>query len=234
AFRGDDQAPLLPASLKAWLEGWLYKALGCVLLIACAALGASLLTWSAADPSLTQATSATTRNLLGSLGAILSDVTMQMLGLAGVFVLLPPLFWALQLLTTRQPPGGLRIKLVLAPLAVLFLAGALSSLPAASAWPLHHGYGGLLGDLGIGFLASLLAKVNPDRSAAAAGLFCFAGGTMVLLTSLGMTQQDLRLICHTHPGLRLRGATGWLRRVGAATRTRREPIFVAPRVIEPE
>ena len=53
---------------------------------------------------------------------------IQMLGLAGVFVLLPPLFWALQLLTCEQPPG-LRGKLLLAPLAVLFLAGALSALP---------------------------------------------------------------------------------------------------------
>ena len=67
---------------------------------------------------------------------------------------------------------------MLAPLAVLFLAGALSSLPTAAAWPLHHGYGGLLGDLGLSLLTSLLGHVNPDRSAAAAGLFCFAAGMM--------------------------------------------------------
>ena len=37
----------------------------------------SLLTWSAADPSLTHATSGTTRNLLGPFGAILSDLLLQ-------------------------------------------------------------------------------------------------------------------------------------------------------------
>ena len=84
---------------------------------------------------------------------------------------------------------------MLAPLAVLFLAGALSSLPKAAAWPLHHGYGGVLGDLGLGLLTSLLGHVNPDRSAAAAGLFCFAAGLMVLMSSLGLTQRDLKLIC---------------------------------------
>jgi S-DNA-T family DNA segregation ATPase FtsK/SpoIIIE len=211
AYRGDDPAPLLPASLKVRLHGWLWKVLGFLLLTACAAMSASLLTWSVADPSLSHATSGATRNLLGPPGAILSDLIMQMLGLAGVFVLLPPLFWALQLLTA-QPPPSLRGKLVLAPLAVLFLAGALSSLPKASVWPLyHHGYGGLLGDLGLGLLASLLAHVNPDRSAAAAGLFCFAAGLMALMWSLGLTQRDLKLICQANARPRLDAMAGWWR-----------------------
>ena len=184
--------------------------LGFLVLVACAALSASLLTWSAADPSLTRATSGAARNLLGPPGAILSDMLIQMLGLAGVFVLLPPLFWALRLLTSEQPPG-LRGKLVLAPLAVLFLAGALSSLPSASSWPLHHGYGGVLGDLGLGLLASLLAHVNADRSSAAAGLFYFAAGLMVLMSSLGLTREELRLICQTNAQPNLRAVAGWCR-----------------------
>ena len=210
AYRADDPAPLLPASVRDRLQGWLWKLLGFLVLAACAALSASLLTWSAADPSLTRATSGAARNLLGPPGAILSDMLIQMLGLAGVFVLLPPLFWALQLLTSEQPPG-LRGKLVLAPLAVLFLAGALSSLPSASSWPLHHGYGGVLGDLGLGLLASLLSHINADRSSAAAGLFYFAGGLMVLMSSLGLTRQELRLICQTNAQPNLRIVAGWWR-----------------------
>ena len=94
--------PLLPASLDGSAQGWLCKVLGVIVLAGCAAPAASLLTWSAADPSLTHATSGATRNLLGPPGAILSDLLMQMLGLAGVFVLLPPLFWALQLLSGEK------------------------------------------------------------------------------------------------------------------------------------
>ena len=199
AYRGDDPAPLLPASLEDGLKRWLWKVLGFLLLAACAALSASLLTWSVADPSLSRATSASARNLLGPPGALLSDLTMQMLGLAGVFALLPPLFWALELLTAKDPPS-LRRKLVLAPLAVLFLAGALSSLPKAAAWPLHHGYGGVLGDLGLSILTSLLGHVNADRSAAAAGLFCFAAGMMGMMWSLGLTQRDIKLICSAGVG----------------------------------
>ena len=230
AYRGDDPAPLLPASLKGRLQGWLWRVLGFFLLTACAAVSVSLLTWSAADPSLSRATSGAARNLLGPPGAVLSDLTMQMLGLAGVFVLLPPLFWALQLLTAERPPS-LRGKLVLAPLAVLFIAGALSSLPKVQAWPLHHGYGGLLGDLGLGLLTSLLGHFNPDRSGAAAGLFCFAGGLMMLMWSLGLTQRDLKLICQTNarPRLnRLNAVAGWLREWQGQVWRPRPPAPVGP------
>ncbi len=231
AYRADDPAPLLPPSIRNRLHGWLWKLLGFLLLAACVALSASLLTWSVADPSLTRATSGAARNLMGPPGAMLSDIVMQMLGLAGTFVLLPPLFWALQLLTAAQPPR-LRGKLLLAPLAVLFLAGAFSSLPSAPGWPMHHGYGGVLGDLGLGFLASLLAHVNAQRSSAAAGLFYFAAGLMVLMSSLGLSRQELRRICQT--GIRtgtggsLAGLAGWWRDIGSEIRSRRTPPPAPP------
>ncbi len=251
AYRADDPAPLLPPSVRDRLQGGLWKVLGFLMLAACAALSVSLLSWSAADPSLTRATSGGARNLLGPPGAILSDMLMQMLGLAGVFVLLPPLFWALRLLTAEQPPG-LRGKLILAPLAVLFLAGALSALPSAATWPLHHhGYGGVLGDLGLGLLASLLAHVNPDRSAAAAGLFYFAAGLTMLMSSLGLSRHELRLICQTNAKPSLRIAAGWWRELyglaasyrtaappGPAPEPVREPPVLrfdrAPVLVEPD
>jgi len=212
-YRADDPAPLLPASLRSRLQRGLWQLLGFLLLAACAALSVSLLSWSATDPSLMRATSGAARNLLGPPGAVLSDMLMQMLGLAGVFVLLPPLFWALRLLTA-EAPRGLRGRLVLAPLAVLFLAGAFSSLPLTAGWPLrHHGYGGVLGDLGLGLLASLFAHVNADRSAAAAGLFCFAAGVGMLMNSLGLSRQELRLICQVHGEANLKAVAGWWREV---------------------
>ena len=113
-----------------------------------------------------------------------------MLGLAGVFVAAAAAVLGPAAAHLRSDLPGLRGKLVLAPLAVLLpRRRALLRCPRPQSWPLHHGYGGVLGDLGLGLLASLLAHVNPDRSAAAAGLFCFAAGLMVLMSSLGLTQR---------------------------------------------
>jgi DNA segregation ATPase FtsK/SpoIIIE, S-DNA-T family len=232
AYRDDDPAPLLPASVKVWLQGWLCRALGCAVLLCCAATGASLLSWTAIDPILARATGSAARNLMGAPGAIVSDVIMQMTGLAGIFALLPPLFWALNLVTTGRPPGGLRLKVALAPLAVLCMAVALSSLPMLRSSPLHHGYGGLLGDTALVFIAGFLAKVNPDRSWAAAGLFSLAGGTFVLMRSVGLTQQDLKAIVQASPRLPL----PQVRWRPSVKRQRREPAFAAPpppRVEEP-
>src|SRR5262249_48170553 len=227
-YRADDPAPLLPASLRSRLQRGLWQLLGFLLLAACAAVSVSLLSWSATDPSLMRATSGGARNLLGPPGAVLSDMLMQMLGLAGVFVLLPPLFWALRLLTAERPPG-LRGKLILAPLSVLFLAGALSALPSASSWPLHHhGYGGVLGDLGLGLPASLLAPVNPDRSAAAAGLFYFAAGLTLLMSSLGLSRRELRLICQADARPNLRAAAGWWREFYGLVASLRPPANRSP------
>ena len=193
-YRGNEPAPLLPSSIRDAINGWLRTMLGFLVLLACAAAAVCLLTWSAADPSLTHATGTAARNALRPIGAILADLIMQLLGLAGVFALLPPSFWALQLVNADRVVGT-RSQFLLAPAAILLLAGAAAALPAAASWPLHHGYGGMLGDLGFGLMASLLGHVDGERSTAAAGVLYFATGVTVLGASLGLTRHDVALIC---------------------------------------
>ena len=184
-------APSLKASLTGWLRGWLCKVLGAIMLAGCTAGALSLLTWSAADPSLAHATSGATHNLLGPIGAILSDLLMQMVGLGSVFVFLPPVFWGLQLLSGEQVEG-VRTKLVAAPIAVILLASAFASLPQTAYWPLHHNYGGVLGDLSIDLAATPMSWIYPDWAWAAAGLLCFAGGVFLLGMSTGLTLRDVK------------------------------------------
>ena len=93
-----EQAPLLPGTISARFNAWLCGVLGYMVLAVCGACALSLLSWQIADPSLTHAASGPVSNLLGPVGAIISDLIMQLLGLAGVFVFLPPVFWALQLI----------------------------------------------------------------------------------------------------------------------------------------
>ena len=188
-----ESQPLLSAGLNRRLRGLVARLTGITGLAATAALAVSLLTWSVADPSLTHATGGATKNLLGPLGAIISDLMMQMLGMAGVFALLPPAFWALQLLTREEVPG-LKAKIILLPCAVLAIAAALSAVPTLAAWPLRHGFGGILGDLGLSLLANVLGIINADRAAAAAGLFYCAAGMALLMAALGLSQSDLMTV----------------------------------------
>ena len=226
-----EQAPLLPGTISARFNAWLCGMLGYVVLAACGACALSLLSWQIADPSLTHAASGPVSNLLGPVGAIISDLIMQLLGLAGVFVFLPPVFWALQLIGKGRLDNT-RAKLMLAPIAVLLLACAASSLPRMGGWPLPYNIGGLLGDLLLRAVTSVLAMIRPERASAAAGLFCFAGGLMLLMTSLGLSQRDLKLICQRPRGLDLRFVARAWQRLGEMSEraiiNRREPTLGMP------
>jgi DNA segregation ATPase FtsK/SpoIIIE-like protein len=226
-----EQAALLPGSVSARFNAWLCGVLGYLVLVAAAAAAASLLTWNISDPSLTHAASGPVRNLLGPVGAIVSDLIMQLLGLAGVLIILPPLFWALQLIGNGRL-DAVRTKLLLAPLAVLLLACAASSLPKIGSWPLPHNVGGLMGDLLLNAVTSILAAIRPERASTAAGLFCFAGGMLLLMTSLGLSRRDLKLICRRPHDLNLRFIAKAWQRLGEmserATIVRREPTLGMP------
>jgi S-DNA-T family DNA segregation ATPase FtsK/SpoIIIE len=71
-------------------------------LLTVALLGAiALSSWSVQDPSLSHATQKAIHNLLGFPGAIFSDLAMQLLGLASVLLLLPPMLIGWRLLSHR-------------------------------------------------------------------------------------------------------------------------------------
>ena len=227
-----ENAALLPSSLAARFNAWMCGVVGYALLAVAMAGAASLVTWNIADPSLTHAASGPTRNVLGPVGAIFSDLVMQLLGLAGVCVILPPVFWSLELIGKGKLDGA-RAKLALAPVAIVLLACAASSLPKIAGWPLPYGLGGLLGDVALRAVTSVLAMIRPERASAAAGLFCFAGGIMLFMTSLGLSQRDLKLIFKTPRGASFEFVKRAWRRLGEmsehrATAARREPMLDAP------
>src|ERR1700689_1575217 len=62
----------------------------------------ALATWSVQDPSLSHATDAPVRNLLGHPGAITADLLMQLFGLGSLALLLPIAVWGYRLLGHRQ------------------------------------------------------------------------------------------------------------------------------------
>ncbi len=169
---------------------------GSLLLLVVAALWLSVLTWSVADPSLTNATSESTRNLMGPLGAIVSDLFLQTLGTATLVILIVPLFWGLVMVreadASQASAGPLtKLQFVLFPIAALLMAGAVSALPATANWPLNHGLGGIVGDTVFGVTERTFGIVNASRGGFAAGLVLMLAGLLALGRAVGVSLSQM-------------------------------------------
>ena len=190
--RGNDPQRLLPQSLEDRLLGWLARLGGSCLLGVAGLLWLSLMTWSYTDPSLTHATTTEARNWMGPLGAIVSDLLLQMLGFGAVIGLIPPVAWTIELMRERRVTSA-RTKIGFYPLAVLAAAGALSAFPVVECWPLHHGFGGVLGDGVFKLAAKIFALINEDRANLAAGLVVNAAALTAFAKTTGF---DLEAAAH--------------------------------------
>ncbi len=138
-------ADILPDEVRAALRRRMHEIIGIALLGVAGIAAIALATWSVQDPSLSHATNAPVRNMLGLPGAIGADLMMQLLGIGTIAFLFPVAAWGWRLLTHR-PLDRERTRLVLWILGAVAFAGFASCLPASKAWPLPTGLGGVIGD----------------------------------------------------------------------------------------
>src|SRR5262247_3502977 len=118
------------------LVGRRIREFGGLFLIALAVMmGLALATWSVQDPSLSHATSAPVRNLLGAPGAVAADLMMQLFGLAAIALVLPVAIWGWRLVSHR-PFDREKLRLCLWIVGALFAAGFAACLPLTAKWPL--------------------------------------------------------------------------------------------------
>jgi S-DNA-T family DNA segregation ATPase FtsK/SpoIIIE len=225
-----DQKQLFPTWLENRLLGWLARGVGVGLCAAGAAGWLSLLTWSVTDPSLTHETGGATHNMLGPWGAVVSDLLLQMLGLAAVFGLWAPIVWGRELLVVERI-RRFWLKACLFPLSVLALAAGGAALPTIASWPFHHGFGGILGDLIYNLALGLLSTIRSEGGGGVAGPLLFAAGVASLALSLGVGSRGVMLGWKrdSHQRWRRRRDGGWLSRRHAALwqdpSGRLEPVF---------
>ena len=118
---------------------------GIALITLAVTMGCALATWSVQDPSLSHATDAPVRNLLGAPGAIGSDLLMQLLGLASTVLVLPVAVWGWRIATHREFDREWQ-RLLLWLGGTLLASGFASCLPKSPSWPLPTGLGGVIGD----------------------------------------------------------------------------------------
>jgi S-DNA-T family DNA segregation ATPase FtsK/SpoIIIE len=153
---------------------------GLTLIVLATLVALALATWSVQDPSLSHATNAPVRNILGVPGAIVADLLTQLFGLAALAFILPIAIWGWRLVTHR-PMQRERVRLLFWLLGVLLTAGCAAALPRSSAWPLPVGLGGVIGDwmlrlptaLSGGTLAGP-ARIAVAVASGAGMLLCFA------------------------------------------------------------
>ncbi|MEN3348750.1 MAG: segregation ATPase FtsK/SpoIIIE, family, partial [Bradyrhizobium sp.] len=135
----------VPVPIRAFFARRAAETIGVLIVCLCAAWTLALVTWSVRDPSLNHATAGPIRNLLGYKGAIVADLTMQLIGIAAVALLTPPLIWSWRLIRRRRLDST-RLRLILWICGTLCAAGLASLLPVTGRWPLPTGLGGVLGD----------------------------------------------------------------------------------------
>src|SRR6185295_9620763 len=138
-------ADIFSDDLRAALRRRTHEIIGVALIAVAATAAVALATWSVQDPSLSHATNAPVRNMLGLPGAIGADLMMQLLGIATIAFLFPVAAWGWRLLTHR-PLDRERARVALWIAGAFAAAGFASCLPPSAAWPLPTGLGGVIGD----------------------------------------------------------------------------------------
>jgi S-DNA-T family DNA segregation ATPase FtsK/SpoIIIE len=219
---------LLPLQVEDRLFGFAARTGGAALLAVAVFGWLSLLTWKITDPSISHSTAEPARNLLGLPGAVVSDLLIQMLGFGAIFVLMAPVVWGLELLGSRRV-ADFRIKLPLLPVSAFAMAGGFSALPTPASWPLHHGLGGVLGDVMYVLVSNVFGLLSPERAGAVAGLIFFAIGLGSATHSIGLSLQDISAMFRRPMRLRRRDAGLWLPEADTGdTAHRVEPPLYAP------
>ena len=181
----------------------------------------SLATWSIHDPSLNHATREVPANLLAYSGAVTADLTIQSLGLAGIVLFLPLAAWGWHI-AFGEIPARAKFRLAAWPLAVILIAGGLSSLPEPEIWPLPNGFGGIMGDLTLAVIRMVLAPLPEFLLRGIAALAFLATGSVAMLFASGITRgawERLRGERQNRPGSSEFIIFGALDRIGGALRS---------------
>ena len=188
---GQEQPRLLPAAIESSARNAAIRTLGSALVGFAVLSWISLLSWSVSDPSLAGVAAKPVKNLLGAPGAAFSDFLINSIGAASILVLIGPMIWGLEMLSSMRLISRLHVKALLLPLGMLLLAGAFSSLPTIKAWPLHNGFGGMLGDLVFNLFATAAHRASQEWAGVIAATALLALGLPLFVGSLGLGLRDL-------------------------------------------
>jgi len=149
----------------------------------------ALASWSVADPSLSHATDAPVRNLVGWPGAVAADLMMQLLGLGALALILPIAIWGYRLLGHRAM-GHERVRVILWPVGAVLAAALASCLPRSTHWPLPCGLGGVIGDAILRVPVLLFHVPLRGGNSVIAGVVLGAAAALAIAVASGLFWRD--------------------------------------------
>ncbi len=189
--RGSKSISLLPTGSVDFIHRRLIELGGLVLLVLALVCTVALITYSPDDPNFNHATANAPTNLLGSGGAHLSDLLLQTIGFGSVALILSLIAWSWRVMSHR----GLRwgwIHLAVLPIAICFVSATLAALPVADSWPLHSGYGGIVGEVIFNTIIVGFQQIGVSLHPAILGSVLLVISVLLLLVSFGMSEQEWR------------------------------------------
>jgi S-DNA-T family DNA segregation ATPase FtsK/SpoIIIE len=152
----------------------------------------ALATYNAVDPSANASAAAVPTNALGHLGATVSDIAMQSVGLAAwMFALMVVLAGVTQATGPLERSQRRQPRVLVGLLGVLALAGALAAPAPPALWPLARGLGGFWGDAALAALQGGFDMIGlPAARWAAAGVYALMAAA-ALAFAFGLKPSDL-------------------------------------------
>ncbi len=155
-------------------------------------LGA-VLTYSPEDPSLNVASNGPTHNLFGGAGAVVADLSIQILGAAAPLAFAALLAAGALRIARQQLVMSIDRRRVFAALAgVLLLGAAAATIPTPDGWPLSVGFGGMIGDGVAGFISGLASMPGLPFPRVLTGLLCAIGGILAIGWSFQVRKEDVK------------------------------------------
>ena len=155
---------------------------GVLLLALMVLLSAAFLTYNASDASWNSANTATAINILGAPGAIISDVLIQMIGIANFLLVIFPSFWGIRLLihSSIEKPF---LRLIFLSIGVILFSSSVTRISAPEFWSISSGLGGTLGPI---VFNQILLLVEPlSITSDILGCLLAFTGTIIVLWCLG-------------------------------------------------
>jgi DNA segregation ATPase FtsK/SpoIIIE, S-DNA-T family len=224
AYRPGERAPSAASSAAGRLA--LKRA---SLAVAAAIVGAyglgAVVTYSPEDPSLNTASSGATHNIFGGPGAMLADLSIQILGAAAPLAFAALLAAGVMRIIRRQLVARINGRRILVSLiGILLLAAAASVIPTPEGWPLAVGFGGLLGDGMAGFIAGAASMPGLPFPHILTGIVCAIGGIVATGWAFQIRGEDVKNAAAVAQRAAQGGAQVTQRAIGYVQEKARRPV----------